>query len=388
MTSDRHRDADDAGICLTAEISADAVRGNLAALRSLLPSRTQLFPAVKADAYGHGMDLLVGAIAESSDGMAVATGGEALRVRGLGYTGPVLMLFSPGAHGGQAGGGLENLLAADVMLTVVCSADVSAVAAAADRAGTTAHVHVMIDTGMNRSGVPDSLAAKLVREIRAERHLHLSGLYTHFAAADEADKASARQQFARFEAVAAACGGRDELTLHAANSSAIIDLPETHLDLVRPGISVYGYQPSDEMQNHAALQPALRLSGPLMQMKDVPAGSRCGYGLTHTFERASRIGLVPVGYGDGYMRCLSNRATMRVAGCDVPVVGRVSMDQTIVDLTDAPGAALGDEIEIISPDASAPHSVEALARLAGTIPHEITTRLGGRIRRIPISQHP
>ena len=153
---------------------------------------------------------------------------------------------------------------------------------------------------------------------------------------------------------------------------------------MRPGISVYGYQPSDEMHHQAALRPALRLSAPLMQIKDVATGSRCGYGLTHTFTRAGRIGLVPVGYADGYMRCLSNRATMRVDSCDVPVVGRISMDQTIVDLTNATGATLGDEVEIISPDASAPHSVEALARLAGTIPHEITTRLGGRIRRVPV----
>lgn len=151
--------------------------------------------------------------------------------------------------------------------------------------------------------------------------------------------------------------------------------------MVRPGISVYGYQPSDEMHRKVALRPALRLVGRLLLVKDVPAGGRCGYGLTYTFEEPGRIGLVPIGYADGYLRCLSNRSTMRVCGCDVPVRGRVSMDQTIVDLSDVPQARAGDEVEIISSDGASPHSVENLARLAGTIPHEITSPLGRRVRR-------
>jgi alanine racemase len=119
-----------------------------------------------------------------------------------------------------------------------------------------------------------------------------------------------------------------------------------------------------------------------MQVKTLPSGSRCGYGLTHTFQTDTPVGLVPVGYGDGYLRSLSNRATMRLGGRDAPVRGRVSMDQVIVDLTDVPNAAVGDEVEIISPDPAAPHSIEGLARLAGTIPYELTCRLGRRARRV------
>ena len=183
-----------------------------------------------------------------------------------------------------------------------------------------------------------------------------------------------------FKGVAWECGSSG-LILHAANSAAIIDMPGTHLHMVRPGIAVYGYQSSDDMLNRAELRPSLRLTGRLMQVKPVAAGSRCGYGLTYTFTRPGRIGLVPVGYADGYLRCFSNRAQMRIAGRDVPVRGRVSMDQTIIDLTDMPEAKAGDEVEIISPNPSDPHSVENLARLAGTIPYEITCHLGNRVRR-------
>ena len=177
--------------------------------------------------------------------------------------------------------------------------------------------------------------------------------------------------------------GREGLIIHSANSAGIIDLPQAHLDMVRPGISVYGYQPSDHMLRRAELRPALRLTGSMLLVKDVPAGGQCGYGLTYTFTEPGRIGIVPIGYADGYPRCLSNRSTMRVGGIDVPVRGRVSMDQTIVDLTGAPQARAGDEVEIISSDPASPHSVENLARLAGTIPYEITTSLGRRVQRKP-----
>ena len=367
---------------LTAEISASAVETNLTLMRSLLPDRTRLCAAVKADCYGHGLEILLETISLNSDWLAVATGGEAMQLRRLGYTGPVLMFFAPAGLGDAES--LADLIAAEATLTIVSPADVQAVAQAAGRAGRVADVHVMIDTGMHRSGVPDHLAPELVRTVRAETSIRLTGLYTHFAAADEADKTSANQQADRFDAAVAACGGPDGLLLHAANSSALIDMPRTHLDMARPGISVYGYQPSDRMHRRLPLRPALRLTGPLMQIKDVPAASRCGYGLTHQFDRPSRIGLVPIGYADGYLRSHSNRTVMRVAGRQVPVVGRVSMDQTIIDVTDAPAAKLGDEVEIISTDPDAPHSVESLARLAGTIPHEVTTRLGSRVRRVSV----
>lgn len=370
---------------LTAEISASAVRANLALLRQRLSPATKLCAVVKADCYGHGLATLGDAIGAEADALAVATAAEALDVRRLGYRGEILMFFAPCAFADAArqADALDELLAGRIILTVVTPAEADAVADAARRGRTEACVHVMIDTGMGREGAAAEEAPALVEHIRRTAGLKLTGLYTHFATADEADKTFTRAQLARFRRAVDACGPCEGLTLHAASSAALIDLPQTHLDLVRPGIAMYGYQPSDQMHTKLPLRPALRLVAPLMIVKGVPAGSRCGYGLTHRFDRPSRVGLVPVGYGDGYPRCLSNRAVMRAHGREVPVRGRVSMDQTLVDLTDVPGARVGDEVEIISDDPAAPNSVEGLARLAGTIPYEITCGFGNRrVRRV------
>ncbi len=385
-TDNALQDATDAERTLVAEISPAAVTKNLKLLRSGLEPGTKLCPVVKADAYGLGLSLLLPAIVKQADALAVATGPEALAVRRFGYTGPVLILF-PSAGLGPSESvdkSREELIAAGVTWTVFHPGELPPLAAAGRRVGRTVEVHVMIDTGMFRGGVPWQQAPALVKQARATEGIRLTGLYTHFATADERDKQFARQQFERFVQTAKAIGGREELSLHAANSAATIDLPETHLDMVRPGISVYGYQPSDQMHRTLPLAPALRLWGRLMQVKDAPQGSACGYGLTHTFARNSRIGLVPVGYADGYFRSLSNQATMRIAGCDVPVVGRVSMDQTIVDLTDAPHVQVAEEVEIYSNDPAASHSVENIARRAGTICYEVISRLGPRARRVAV----
>ncbi len=373
---------DSVGSCLTAEVSASAVGENISQLRGCLKEGTKLCAAVKADCYGHGLATLLDVIAREADSLAVATPAEAIELRRMGYGGEVLVFSTPGACSGSEA--IEALIARNVTFTVASESEVPAISQAAAAVGTPARVHVKIDTGMNRSGVPAEKAAALVRLIREQGDIRLEGLYTHFATADEADKTFARRQFNLFEETVEKCGPRENLTLHTANTAAIIDLPETHLDMVRAGIGVYGYQPSGEMLNHLPLRPSLRLTGPIMQIKTVPAGSKCGYGLTHEFTRTSRIGLVPIGYADGYFRSLSNRSVVRVAGCDSPLCGRVSMDQIIIDLTDIPDAEVGDEVEIISPRPDAPNSVESLARLAGTIPYEVTCRLGPRITRTAV----
>lgn len=369
---------------LTAEISASAVQENLATLHRHLPAATKLCAVVKADAYGHGLKVLLPVISAGADALAVATPEEAIALRDAGYERPVLMFFSACAYtdGPELRDALEQLIARNVTLTVVNGSEVASVADAARKARAVARVHAKIDTGMNRSGVPAATAQEVIGAVRGAEGVELTGLYTHFASADEADKTFTREQLASFLAAVEAAGGRGGLTLHAANSAAAIDLSETHLDMVRPGIAVYGYQPSDEMLTKLPLRPCLRLWGRLMQTKDVPTGARCGYGLTHTFDRPARLGLVPVGYADGYPRALSNVAVMRVGGREAPVRGRVSMDQTIIDITDVPEAQIGDSVEIISPDPQAANSVANLARLAKTIPYELTCRLGRRVRRM------
>ena len=369
---------------LTAETSASAVRTNIELLRGQISPAVKLCAGVKADCYGHGLELLLGVIAELADVLAVAAPEEAIAVRRLGYEGPLLTFFSACAYadGPELREATDELIAQDVIHTVVAPEEVPLIGEAARRVGRDAEVHVKVDTGMGRSGVTADLAADLVRQAGNSPGIKLTGLYTHFATSDEPDNSFVHQQLDVFKRVIAACDGSRELTLHAANSAATIDLPESHFDMVRPGLSVYGYQPSAHLHNRLPLRPALRLTGRLMPIKDVPAGGSCGYGLTYTFERPSRIGRVAIGYGDGYLRCLTNRSTVRIRGRDAPVRGRVSMDQLIIDVTDVPEARMGDEVELISPDPTAPHSVENLARLAGTIPHEVACRLGGRMRRV------
>jgi alanine racemase len=372
---------------LTAEVFAAAVRDNLALLRRTIDAGTMICAVVKADCYGHGLPLLLHVIARGADWLAVATADEAMELRRLGFDGPALMLLptSACAPGAERQAALRELISGGVTLTVSSAAELPEVAAGAREAGRAGEVHVKIDTGMGRGGAPLEAAPALVEAVRRDDALRLTGLYTHFATADQADKTFAREQFNRFVFAADACGETKGLILHAANSAATIDLPETHLDMVRPGIAIYGYQPSDEMANRLPLRPSLRLTSTLVQVKTVPAGSGCGYGLTHTFDRPTRVGLVPVGYADGYPRSLSNVSAVRVAGAGAAVRGRVSMDQIIVDLTDAPAAAVGAEVEIVSADPGAENSVENLARLARTIPYELTCGLGRRARRILVA---
>lgn len=368
---------------LTAEISAAALRSNVAYLRSLLAPGVRLCPVVKADAYGHGLAVVLPVLAPLVDALAVATPSEAVRLRDLRFDRALLTFFSVLGFmdAGERREALGALLASDAILTVTSDEEARLIAEEARRQGRRAAVHVKIDTGMARSGVWHTAAPALLARLREHQDLRLAGAYTHFATADEADRDFAEEQLARFHTAVAAGGGGEGLCLHAANSAAMLELPASRLDMVRPGIAVYGLRPSAAVRD-GALRPALRLKGRLMQVKTVPAGTGCSYGLEYTFGRESRVGLVPVGYADGYLFALGGRATVRVLGQDAPVRGRVTMDQIVVDLTEIPAASVGDEVEILSTHPADPHSVESLARLADTIPYEIVTRLGTRVRRV------
>jgi alanine racemase len=368
---------------LMAEISASAVRHNIAQLRNRLAPDVKLCAVVKCNGYGHGQELLLPVVTELADWLGVATPAEAIHLREIGVTLPILVFFSAcGTDGlGSLDATLDELLRQRITLTIAAEEEVNVLAEACRRTDCDARVHLMIDTGMTRSGVLPETAPRLVRRLRSNPAMRLTGVYTHLATADEADKAFAREQLARFEACLDQCRVGDAVLRHAANSAAVIDLPEAHYDMVRPGIAVYGYPSSDELCTAPELRPALRLSAHLMQIKTVPAGTGVGYGQTFHFDRESRVGLVPVGYGDGYLRSLSNKAAMRVGGQNAPVVGRVSMDQTCIDVTNVPEARVGQPVEIISPDPAAPNSLQSLARLAETIPYELMCRLGDRVRR-------
>ncbi len=365
---------------LTAEISRSAVAHNVQVLRAQLPRGCRLCAVVKADCYGHCTSVLLETLAGLADCLAVATVQEGLELRSAGYEGDVLvtMALAPRVGGAQYAA-VAEALAHGLQMTVTDLADVHAYAHLASKLRKPVALHAKVDTGMGRSGVLPAEAASLVRAVRDHQKLRLAGIYTHFADSDAPDKASARSQFALFQRVLQAVGPLGGAIRHAANSAAIADLPETALDMVRPGLALYGYQPSDELHSPLPLRPALRLTAPIIQTKRLPAGATVGYGHTYTLARASRVGIVPIGYGDGLDRSLGNHCPIRLGEGYAPALGRVSMDQIVIDLTDHPATDAGDTVEVITPDPHAPNSVENLARMCGTIPYEITCRLGRRV---------
>jgi alanine racemase len=278
------------------------------------------------------------------------------------------------------------------VLTLCSPAAADDLARIAIACGRRAAVQVMVDSGMTRSGVSPEDLPELLRKIESRPSLRLVGLCTHFASADEPGSGFAAEQLARFTGATDACPREGALAefgptqprvlRHAANSGAIFFLPESHLDMVRPGLCLYGVDPLGKACMDRPLRPALKWTAPLVGVKEVPSGATVGYGQTWRALRRSRVGLVPVGYADGYSRSFSNKAVVMVHNRPAPVIGRVSMDLTTVDLTEVPQAVVGDEVTLLDSDPLSPASVYRLAQWDQTIPYEVLCRIGPRVRRV------
>ncbi|MBL7076147.1 MAG: alanine racemase [Kiritimatiellae bacterium] len=362
---------------LRLEVSATAIAHNIRVLREEIGPDVLFCAVVKSNAYGHGINLVWPVIAENSDWLAVASADEAVELRDLGYAGPLLMLFCARSCGvgAEAIELVSELVGRDVVLTVTDPADVELVKLAAADAGAQAAIHLEIDSGMTRSGTAPDHVLTLLDTIRETPEIRLDGLYTHFATADEKDDSFVHQQMDITNEVITISGTIGSVITHYANSAAAMLFPGARMDMVRVGLTMFGCRPAPHVAAGLDLRPALRLTSTIMQIHEVPRGARVGYGLTYTCERPSRIGLVAGGYADGYLRALSSSGVVRIGDGVAPVVGRVSMDQITVDLTDLPSAMVGDPVELIANDSSAPNSAEALAKAAGTIPYEILTRM-------------
>ena len=351
---------------------------------------------VKADGYGHGAALVAdtlcnfadgafGAAGPAVDAVAVATIDEAANLPELNV--PVVV-FRPveNAYLGRQRHKLEAAIRAGWVLTVCNTPAADDLARLAVACGRRAMVQVMVDTGMTRSGVCPQHLDELLHRIEARPSLRLVGLCTHFSNAEEPGSPYTLEQLRRFrahtDAYAAACGPR--VLRHAANSGAIFFAPESRLDMVRPGISLYGIDPTGRPSLDRNLRPVLKWAAPLVGVRDVRKGTGVGYGQTWTAPRDTRIGLVPVGYADGYARAFSNKAVVMLNGRPAPVVGRVSMDSITIDLGAHPGAALGDEVVLLDSDPLSPASVYKLAEWDETIPYEIFCRIGQRVTRVPV----
>ncbi|GAB4256591.1 alanine racemase [Deferrisoma sp.] len=361
-----------------ARIDLGAVVHNVRALGALTPAGTAFMAVVKADAYGHGAVPVARAARDAgASWFGVALLEEALELRGAGLSEPVLVLGAVPASAAPAAVG------AGVRLALFDPDLARALDAAARGRGRPARVHLKIDTGMGRVGVrPEDLPAFLDL-LGTLPGVEVEGVFTHFATADETDLSFARNQLERFHRcleLLSHRGVRPRIR-HAANTAGILALPESHLDLVRAGIGLYGIYPSDEVVRSADLRPVLRWTTRIAHLKDVPPGTPLSYGRTHVTPGPRRIATLPVGYGDGYPRLLSNRGAVLVRGRRAPVVGRVCMDMILVDVTEVPGAEPGDEVVLLGRQGEEEIPADELARLTGTIPYEITCNVGKRVPR-------
>lgn len=363
-----------------AEIDLNALIHNLRAIRAHITPGVDVMGMVKADAYGHGAVAVSRALAlDGVKRFAVAVVEEAVILHDSGLAGRLLVLGAPFVRQAEeiVGYGFE------------CVVSDMEMARALDKAGRRAEcrvpIHVKFDTGMGRIGFRMEKAEEIVAEIARLPAVKLEGIMTHFAVADELGGESyTRSQIRAFHALRKRLlAARIKPALwHCANSGATFLYPSAHMDCVRPGIALYGSYPSDEVPHFADLWPVMTLKTRIAQVRDVPPGATISYGRTFCLTRRSRIAVLPIGYADGYSRANSNRSQVLVRGRRAPVVGRVCMDMTMIDVTDIPGVAANDEAVLYGRQGDAEIPVHEVARSIGTISYEIMTSVGFRVPRV------
>ena len=375
-----------------AEIDLQAIAHNVRELRRVTRPHARLMVAVKGNAYGHGtVRISQTAVAHGADALGVARIDEGIALRQAGLDVPILVF------GYTLPSRAPHLIDYRLIQTVGSLETARAHSDAIQGLGKTLSVHLKVDTGMGRLGLlPDNgqyassdipvsrRAVEEVLQIHQLPGLKLEGVFTHFASADSADKTFAHQQLNRFTRFLAELekAGIDGITRHAANSAAVIDLPESHLDMVRPGISLYGLYPSDEVdQDKIDLIPAMTLKTRIIHLKQVAAGFKVSYGSTYTAPAPTTIATVPIGYADGYSRLLSNRGHMLVHGRRAPIAGRVCMDLTMLDVGHIPDVRLDDEVVAFGRQGQALLSADELAAHIDTINYEIVAGLTARVPR-------
>lgn len=355
------------------EIDLDALRHNYRQATSRLGPRTSVIGVVKSDAYGHGML----AVAEElvSCGavfLAVSKYWEAEELRRHGIEVPILVLL--GCEPDQ----VEPALQSGIRPALFRMDHARLMSKTAVSLGIHAPIHLKVDTGMGRLGVPVDRIGGFLDELLSLPGIVLEGVLSHFAVADERDKTFSDRQVDRFLEVLTmiAAKGWELPYAHISNSAGILDLPHAHFQLVRPGIMLYGSPPSTELHRPAQLRPVMSFKSRILQLKDVPPGQPVGYGRTYVTDRASRIATVPVGYDDGYFRALSNCGQVLVRGRRAQVVGRVSMNMITVDVTHIQEAREDDEVVLLGSQGKERITAEELAELCGTISYEIYCSIG------------
>jgi len=366
-----------------AEINLDNLAFNMRQIRKISKSK-DIIGVVKADAYGHGaLDVAPVLLENGATSLAVAVVSEGVELRRGGIEAPIMILgFTPPSL-------IDNLLKYDIEQTVFSFDYAKELSRIAQREHKKAKIHIALDTGMGRIGfLPNEESVGEVEKISKLPNIEIKGLFSHFSTADEKDKEYTYYQLNNFNKFYEALKRRgvNIKTRHIANSAAIIDLPETHFEAVRPGIILYGYYPSEEVdRSRIELKPVMELKTNIAHIKNISSGQYISYGRKFQSSRESVIATLPVGYADGYTRLLFNKAKVIINGQFAPVVGRICMDQCMVDITDIEGGVkVGDEVILIGEKDGVELNAEHIAEMLGTISYEVICMITKRVPRVYI----
>ena len=359
-------------------IHTENFRDNIRLVREQVGPERLICAAVKADAYGHGaVEMARFAAEEGVERFAVAAveEGEILREKGIEQPILILSLVTPDE--------VSDLIKADLQPLVADAAYIEQLNRESSRLGRIVRVHVHVDTGMGRIGCAPEDAAALAAYISSLDSVKLEGMSTHFACADSSDRTFTEKQLSQFKAAvnSVKARGLNPGIVHASNSAAIMEYPESWIDMVRPGIMLYGYYPGKETERKLPLKPVMELRSKVVFLKQVPAGQTLSYGATYVTERDTVVATIPVGYGDGYNRLLSSKGEVLIRGKRYTVSGRVTMDQCVVDLGKNTDVRLYDDVILFGPD-PAGLNAEDIADLTGTISYEVTCAINKRVPRI------
>lgn len=370
-----------------AEINLDAIHFNLKSMHGNLKTGTRMMGVIKTDAYGHGAVQVARELEQVPYvyGMALATAEEAFILRHCGIKKPLLILgYSfPYAY--------EDMIKQEIRITVFRSDMLAQISEAARQCGKKAIVHIKVDTAMSRIGIrPDDSGIAFVKECLSNDQINTEGIFTHFAKADEADKGPVKTQLEIYrgflDRLQAETGYKFPIR-HCSNSAGIVELPDANMDMVRAGITLYGLWPSNEVSKDIIeLMPVLSLKSRIVMVKQIEKGTRISYGGTFRAEKTMTIATIPVGYGDGYPRGLSNKGSVLIHGKRAGILGRVCMDQMMVDVSDIPDVKEGDPVTLIGKDGKDIITVEELGDLSGRFNYELVCDLGKRIPRIYIKE--
>lgn len=366
-----------------AAIDLDAISHNIDIIKNKISSDTKIIAVVKTDGYGHGAVPIAKELESKSSmyGFATATAEEALILRKAGIQKPILVLgyVFPYAY--------EQMIQKEIRFSVFREDMLKQIEIEAAKQKKTAYVHVKVDTGMSRIGIfPDEAGIQFVSKVLKSKNVELEGVFTHFAKADCEDKTDAYKQFSLFANFCSVLEEKLNFSIpikHCANSAAALEMPETHLDMVRAGIAMYGLWPSEEIKKEGCdLKPAFSLRSHIVYLKTLEAGCEISYGGTYKTSKPAKVATIPVGYGDGYPRTLSNIGYVLIHGKKAPILGKVCMDQFMADVTEIADVKEGDEVVLIGRCEEEEITMETLGNLANRFNYELVSVIGKRVPRI------